>query len=267
MNLYQHSGKFGYAPVLLPVAGIPLLLILALIYAYINVYNPIGGYLTFLIILGYAFACGFVVAALLKFSKCRNHTLCLIGAGAGAVLSLYFAWAFFLYALAHRFGFMEVGLLDMLLNPFAVWGIANEINATGWFSIKGATPSGIFLWVLWSIEAVTILVVVALVGSAAIDGEMFCERCNAWCDVSETKHLKMPEQLAAAKPGDINALALRNLEAAENGTTRPAIQAELINCQTCRSYAGWRYKLVSTEIDKDGNEKDKLDDIPGIAMA
>jgi hypothetical protein len=34
MNLYQHSGKFGYAPVLLPVAGIPLLLILALVYAY-----------------------------------------------------------------------------------------------------------------------------------------------------------------------------------------------------------------------------------------
>jgi hypothetical protein len=44
MNLYQHSGKVGYSPFLLLGAGIPLLLILACIYGYINVYNPIGGY-------------------------------------------------------------------------------------------------------------------------------------------------------------------------------------------------------------------------------
>ena len=267
MNLYQHSGKVGFAPVLLPLAGIPLLLILALVYAYINVYNPIGGYITFLIILGYAFACGFVVAALLKFGKCRSKTFCFIGAGIAAFLSLYFAWAFFLYALAHRVGFMEVGMLDLLLNPFAVWAVINEINATGWFTIKGATPSGIFLWFLWGIEAVAIFLVVAAVGNGAIEDEMFCEKCNAWCDVSETRHLKIPEQLASSKASDINALTLRSLEAAENSTTRPAIQAELIKCPHCPGSAGWKYKLVSTEIDKDGNEKDKLDNIPGIVMA
>jgi len=267
MNLYQHSGKLGYAPVLLPVAGIPLLLILALVYAYINVYNPIGGYITFLIILGYAFACGFVIATLLKLSKCRSTTFCYISAAIGAILSLYFAWAFFLYALAHRFGFMEVGALSLLFNPLAVWEIAGEINATGWFSIKGATPSGIFLWILWGIEAVVILFAVLAIAGDGIADEMFCERCETWCDISETKHLKIPEQLAATKAANINALTLRALESAENSTLRPAIQARLISCPTCRRFAGWKYKLVSTEIDKDGNEKDKLDNIPGIVMA
>src|SRR6187549_1356813 len=132
MNLYQHSGKLGYSPVLLPLAGIPLLLILACIYGYINVYNPIGGYITFLIVLGYAFACGFVVAALLKFGKARSKTFCLIGGAVGAVLSLYFAWAFFLYALVHRFGVADAGIFEILLSPLASWELITEINKTGW---------------------------------------------------------------------------------------------------------------------------------------
>ncbi|MEP6901387.1 MAG: hypothetical protein ABJA66_06525 [Actinomycetota bacterium] len=267
MNLYQHSGKIGYAPILLFGAGIPLLLILALIYAYINVYNPIGGYITFLIILGYGFACGFAISILLKFGKTRSKMFCFIGGLVGAFLSLYFAWSFFLYALVHRFGVADVGMLDIILNPFAVWALINEINKTGWFTIKGGTPSGIFLWFLWGIEAVTILLIVTLIGSSAIDDEMFCEKCGKWCDVSETKHLKIPIEHASSKASAINPLMLGNLENAESINARPVIKAEQLKCSNCINYSGWRYKIVSSEIDKDGNEKDKTDNISGIVMA
>lgn len=267
MNLYQHSGKIGYAPILLLVAGIPLLLILALIYAYINVYNPIGGYITFLIILGYSFACGFGIALLLKYGKTRSRMFCLVSGLIGSFLSLYFAWAFFLYALLHRVGASEVGVLDILLNPFAVWTMITKINETGWFTIKGATPSGIFLWILWGIEAVVILSIVTLLGSVAIDDEMFCEKCGTWCEISETKHLKIPAELASSEANDIDPLMLGNLENAESINARPVIQADRLKCKNCVNYSGWKYKVVSTEIDKDGNEKDKTDNITGIVMA
>lgn len=267
MYLYQHSGKLGLGPILLPAAGIPLLLILALIYAYINVYNPIGGYITLLIILGYAFVCGLVIATLLKLGKVRNSRFCFVSAVVGGLLSLYFAWVFFLYVLAHRFDLMEVGVLQLLFNPFAVLSVMNEINKTGWFSIKGATPSGIFLWILWLIEAGIILGVVTLAGSAAVDDEMFCEKCDRWCEVAETKHLKIPPGLASTKASDINPLTFGNLEDADNINARPAIQAERLKCSNCVDYSGWKFKVISTEIDKDGNEKDKTDNIPGIVLA
>jgi hypothetical protein len=267
MNLYQHSGKLGYAPILLPVAGIPILLILACIYAYINVYNPIGGYITFLIILGYAALSGFVIALLLKFGKCRSNLFCYAAALTGSLLTLYFAWAFFLYALLHRFGTVEIGILDIFINPFGMLNLISEINRTGWFTIKGATPSGIFLWILWGIEAATILLVPFFIGIAAIDDEMFCEKCSSWADVTETKFLKIPKELETKKASDINALTLNNLEPLENSTARPAIQAKLIKCPTCTTCTGWKYKIVSTEIDKDGKETDKLDNISGIVMA
>jgi hypothetical protein len=266
MNLYQHSGKIGLSPLLLLVAGIPLLLILACIYGYINVYNPIGGYVTFLIILGYAFACGFVVNILLKYGKCRNKTLCFVSGAVGGLLSLYFAWVFFLYVLTHRFTDMNVGILQIIFSPLMMWDMIASINESGWFTIKGATPSGIVLWIFWLIEAVTILFVAMLIGSFAIDDEMFCEKCGKWCDLSETKHLKIPPEIASTKAGDINPLTLNNLENAESITARPVIKAELLKCANCINYSGWKYKVVSSEIDKDGNEKDTTNNIPGIVL-
>jgi hypothetical protein len=96
---------------------------------------------------------------------------------------------------------------------------------------------------------------------------MFCEKCNVWCSVAETKHLKIPPELAAANAGDINPLTLDNLENAESINARPVITAERLKCTNCINYSGWKYKVLSTEIDKDGNEKDKTDNIPGIVVA
>jgi hypothetical protein len=265
MNLYQYSGKVGYSPVLLLLVALPLMAVFGGIYAYITVYNPIAGYLTVLIMIGYIFLCGLAVSMLLKLGKCRSKTFCFVGGLIGSLFSLYFAWLFFLYALLHRFEYLEVGLLDILLSPSEMWNTILEINRTGWFKIKGGTPSGIVLWIFWGIEALAILLGVTLIGSSAIDDEMFCEKCSVWCDVTESKYLKMPTEIASSKAKDINPLTLNSLENAESNV-RPTIQAELIKCPNCINYAGWRYKVVSSEIDKDGNEKDSTATIPGIVL-
>jgi hypothetical protein len=267
MNIYQHSGKIGYGLVILPIGGIPILLLLACIYAYISVYNPIGGYITFLIILGYALACGIGIGLLLKFSKCRNTAFCWITGVIGGLLSVYFAWSFFLFVLLNRLESDAPGFLDVTLSPLIAWNLIIEINQTGWFSIKGSTPSGIFLWILWGIEAGTIFFVTLFPASQAIENEMFCEKCNIWCNVTQTKYLTIPTEIAALEASEISILSMNNLKHEENISTRPAIKAELVKCPPCINYAGWKYSMVKTEIDKNGNEKDSLKSISGISMA
>lgn len=266
MNLYQHSGKVGFSPFLLLGAGIPLMIILSCIYAYITVYNPIAGYITFLILLGYVVANGFLIAFLGKAGKCRSRAFLLASGFVGGLFSLYFSWLFFIYALMKSAGYEDVGLLDIALNPSAMWSAISSLNETGWFSIKGATPSGIVLWIFWAIEAIAIVLGSLLIAGVSIEDEMFCEKCETWCDVSETKYLKIPQNLASSKASDINPLMLRNLENAEV-VERPSIKGELLKCNSCVKYSGWRYKLISSEADKDGNEKDKSETIDGIVLA
>jgi hypothetical protein len=252
---------------MLPIGGIPLLLLLACIYAYISVYNPIGGYITFLIILGYAFACGIGLGLLLKFSKCRNTAFCWITGVIGGLLSVYFAWSFFLFVLLNRLESDAPGFLDVAFSPIIAWNLITEINQTGWFSIKSLTPSGILLWILWGIEAGTIFFVTLLLSTQAIENEMFCEKCRIWCKITQTKYLKIPTEIASLEASEISILSMNNLKHEENTTTRPSIKAELVKCPTCINYAGWKYSVVKTEIDKNGDEKDRVTSISGISMA
>lgn len=267
MKIYQHSGKYGFAPALFLAVGIPLLFILSVLYSYITLYNPIAGYLTLLILAGYVFISGAGISFLLKYGKSRNKTFVIAASVIGGLLALYFAWVIFLYALTNRLGGGGANFLGLLLDPFAVWNAMVLINKTGWYKIFGTTPSGVVLWIMWGIEAVVIVLGIAFIGSLAIDDEMFCEQCDTWCEVSETKHLKVPPEHIPTKASGINVLTLNSLETAESTTTRPVITAELLKCQTCPTCKGWRYKFVDSEIDDDGNEKDKAVTIPGIVAA
>ena len=266
MNLYQHSGKIGLSPLLLFVAGVPLIIILRCIYAYITGYNPIAGYVTFLILLGYVWGNGVLIGLLARAGKCRSTSFLFLSGFIGGLLGLYFSWLFFIYALAHSAGYTDVGLLDIAFNPGAMWEMVLSINENGWFSIKGATPSGIVLWIFWLIEAAAIVFGTLLVAGFSIEDDMFCEKCESWCDVAETKYFKVPQNLISAKASDLNPLNLGNLEDA-GVNVRPAIKREQLKCNNCFNVLGLRYKLISSEVDKEGNEKDKSDTISGIVLA
>jgi len=62
------------------------------------------------------------------------------------------------------------------------------------------------------------------------------------------------------------AASLGNLETVD-ATVRPSFKGERLKCNNCINYSGWRYKVITSEIDKDGNEKDSSETIPGIVLA
>ena len=85
-SIYRHSGKIGYSPFLLLLAGVPLLIVLSYIYAYVFIYNPFV-YITFVAIGGYAFAVGCVIALLGKAGKCRNKLFLTVSGFFGGLLT------------------------------------------------------------------------------------------------------------------------------------------------------------------------------------
>ncbi len=236
---------------------------MSVVYAYVTVYSPIGGYISILFIVGFGFAVGVLTAMAARISKCRNPKL---AAGLGFLVSLfalYSAWVLFLFVLLRRSG-LEVGwafLPDMFISPAATWSLIKGLNADGWFSIAGGTPSGIILWIFWAIEAIIIVLMVTIITHAAIDEEVFCENCRKWTETDPPLRLALPDDedvIPRLIAGDVS--ALHELTPAELGEY-PHLIAEVKYCEQCHQTATYQLKFVDLEAEKGEEPKEASKDL------
>ena len=123
---YKPSGAFGAGAILIPVILVPVTFIIGILYGYVDVYIPIGGYITFIITIVAGIAAGLVNVALLKKLKVRNRPLWWGTGIISGLLLLYFSWVAFGYALLRR-GDAEIEFVTFLLRPDVVWGFAGAI--------------------------------------------------------------------------------------------------------------------------------------------
>ena len=257
---YEMSGAIGSSLILVPVVGILAGLVCGSAYAYVTVYSPIGGWISIIFVVGYAFAVGLATAMAIKASKCRNTTLAGILALFVGLFALYSAWIFFLFVLLRQGG-VPIQWSDvptMFFSAEANWDAVLAINNNGWFEMAGGTPSGIFLWVLWLIEAAIIVGMITSFGFGAVAQEVFCERCHCWIEDGPTLHLAAPERMETLQrlgSGHLEDLYQLDLVAFDE---YPRMQVETKNCQECQNTATCRIKAVSLEIDKDGKSSEKL---------
>lgn len=178
---YEHSGR--YSPFSVAKAlGLGLLVSvpLAFVYAYIIVYIPIVGTITFILTAGFAGVVGFAVGRALHAGKVRNHAVTLATAIPVAIFALWASWVAWVYAILHRADAV-VGVLDLALAPATLWKVILLINDKGAWNLKGITPTGAALWGLWALEAAIIGGVIVLVARESVN-EPFCEPCERWCD-------------------------------------------------------------------------------------
>ena len=264
LHLYQFSGLHGRSILLLLLLALPLCLLVSAGYAYLDVYLPIGGFLTVFMVVGYVLGIGFTISLLGKFGKSRNPTaLKLMGVGIAAV-SLYAAWAFFLHALFARNATDVPSTLDFALNPKLMWAAIESVNETGWYTIKKMTPTGLVLWAFWSIEALAVLGGAWYLADSSIANEMFCEACDSWCPPGDMTYHEPTPELLAAKTNSISPLQLLALPALPEKTI-PAFRAELVQCPGCKR-AGVRYSRLRHEKNDKGELEEKTDAIPGILL-
>jgi hypothetical protein len=253
---YRPSGKPGRAIVALPV-GIAAAALLSIAYGYVSVFNPLAGVISFLIPLVYGAALGFVLARVNRTMQCRSVGL---AAGVGALCGLagvYFGWAAFIYAfLNHYVPGAAPTLAGTYLNPPFVWNTACAINAVGWFTVKGSTPSGVVLWVFWAGEVVTIVWTTYFLASDWIKETVFCEGCMRWSDktnnIARFAVTEDPQALAAFASGDLTPLA----KLAPAHTNDPIyLRVDAQRCAACRETAGVSVVQVTTKKNEKGADQ------------
>ncbi|MFO0693705.1 MAG: hypothetical protein U0230_09145 [Polyangiales bacterium] len=183
LSFYVSSGRAPARGIALGVlAGLAGGTLLAWAYSYLLVYLPIAGYVTFLIAAGFGGLVGALTGFVLRFGRVRNAA---IGALVGLVVALmveYVAWAVWVHATLARAD-VESSTLGFLVSPPLLWNVVHEINRVGAWSLRGATPTGTVLWVLWSIELLLITGAATAVAGGLLT-DPFCERCEAWATSS-----------------------------------------------------------------------------------
>jgi hypothetical protein len=156
---------------------------------------------------------GVIIAYLvIRFGQVRNKTLALIFGILGGLIALYLHWAVWadLAVNAGRtIGSSHIGItisnikiiqvFHLVLDPATLWSLVKEINIDGVWSLKGSPVSGIFLSIIWVIEAVVVI------GAATFFGYMqaatpFCEVNKEWFDettIPATTYIQDPKDLVS----------------------------------------------------------------------
>ena len=201
MNFYfQPSNK-------MPLGGIMLFLLgglaaaagLALVYIYAVWYIPFV-YINFVFCAGFGLVLGGVLMLLARGGKLRNPRAV---AGLGLLVGLaavYLEWGVFLTLLFNSettgtgaaadtstsFSFRLFA--TVLSHPAQIAAALVDINNTGTWSLRHSTPAtGIFLWLVWVVEAVFIVGGAYLLAGASAD-EPFSETANEWAEEETLAH-------------------------------------------------------------------------------
>ncbi|MGY3088722.1 hypothetical protein ACVWYF_001762 [Hymenobacter sp. UYAg731] len=221
---YQPSNKMPLGGVLLfLLGGAVAAAVLAFVYIYAIWYIPFV-YINFFLCLGFGLVLGGVLMLLARAGKLRSPK----GVAALAVLvglaATYLEWTVYLTLLFNSettgtgrnadtsTSFSPRLFVDVLTHPGAMWNAIGKINETGTWSLKGATPSGAFLWFVWVVELLIIIGGAYLLARSQAD-EPFSELTNEWAEEETLAHpIAFAQDAAqtrtALETGQFHALAL-----------------------------------------------------------
>jgi len=256
-SLYKHSGKFGiHGPLLAVLAALVLGYPLGILYAYLIKWIPFI-YLNFIITVGYGLIFGLLVSWLMKFAKVRNVAIGGLSGLAAGCIAMYLAWN----------GYLHTFIKDspFVFSPKAILSAIKYLYENGSWGIgfSGSEPvTGIFLAIVWLMEAVVIIGAVALLGLASVSDTPFCEEHGCWLDeekkIDKLDVFSSPDHIAAFQAGDISPL-----EAA-----RPRIPAggafsrlTLRHSVRCDEFCTLSVANVTVTLDKEGKPQEKVENI------
>ena len=190
---YQPSNKMplaGAATFL--IGGVLAAIVLAFVYVYAVWYIPFI-YINFLLCAGFGLLLGYVLMQLVKSGKLRSPGGVALLTVLVGLVAVYIQWGIYLTLLyssetvgtgpdadtTTHFSLATLG--EVLSSPGTMWQAMQEINETGTWNLKGTTPTGLFLWAIWVVEAVVIVGGAYFVAVSQAD-EPFSELADEWAD-------------------------------------------------------------------------------------
>lgn len=252
-ELYKHSGAITVTGTLLGLlCGSAAAVALGFAYTYAIVWIPFV-YVNALLTFVFGVGIGFAVAAGAKAGKLRSMAVVtLLGLFCG-LLGLWTAWAVDPMA---RLGRVADGPSFSPLFGFgALFRYMGALYTNGSWGFGSVPVSGIFLGVIWAIEAGLIVVAAMFTAPGRLMDVAFCEPCEAWTKLQtglRTISLEgVDSLLARMAEGDVAALReTKPAGAADAGHVR----VDLATCPSCANSAYLTLTLVIKKADEKGKE-------------
>ncbi len=259
---YKLSGKSGNIFIVGILLGPILVTLLSIIYAYIDVYNPIV-YLTLLVFIGLLFGIIIVQKLVIRLSKCRSKGGSIIYGIVTGLFGVYVSWCTFLFVMFRKEG-LPVELLDLMLSPSLVFDMAQSLSVDGYYTLFGATVKGGFLWFIWIVEAIGIIGAGALGGLAVMHEEIFCEDCNRWAeDIDFNLRLAIENKDSAKKTIELDVTTILNYPI-YTGTNTEHIKVNLHQCSKCFNTSTIDIDFMSYETNDKGEIIEKNEDFSEV---
>ena len=255
---YKLSGNSGNILLIGLLIGTISAVLISIIYAYINVYNPIV-YLTFLVFGGYLTAIGMIQKLVIRIAKCRNSKSASIFGFIFGIFSVYASWCTFLFVSFSKEE-IPVEFLYFFKEPAYVLEIINNLSKDGYYSMFGIDIKGGFLWFIWIIESAAILLVSVTSGNSIMHEEMFCEGCNRWAeevdlDINNNLSYKDKIKIENSIKNDINQLLSIPFT-----KSSPFIRLNLHHCTKCQNFSTLDVDLITLTTDKEGKIEETKED-------
>jgi len=260
-QLSGESGKIWFVGVLM---AIPISVVLALVYAYVDVYNPLI-YFTFVVWMFYLGAIMTTLKVVAKVSKCRNKKAIMIFGSLIGLLSIHISWACFNYVLLNKVfdNSIEIILIDLILSPSRSLKSASIIAESGWFTVFGYTPTGFVLWMIWIVEGLGILLAGVMGGLSVLHEEVFCEKCGSWADdIDYNVRLSYNEDtIEGLIKGDIDSFYNHSL--APDGES-PHLRLNIHYCRKCTGTITLDFDLITLKRNDKGEIEEESEDISPV---
>ena len=252
---YRHSGQFSPPAALVALLmGAAAASLLGALYAYIVLYLPLAGWITFVISGGFGLCVGVAVAKACRIAKVRNQKVALGIALVAQLVGFYVSWGVWMYALLVRAEVQDISLATCLA-PATLWEAIKVINGTGAWTVFGMQPTGISLALLWLLEAAIVFGLCLL----SVDlSDPFCEKCKIWCPSKPiaTVDPMSPEELKTVLEGR----QLERLTLIQTDETQERIVLDLASCARCGDLQTLSARHITIKI-KDGKREDEINKV------
>ncbi len=250
--IYLPSGRLGRTPYLVVPLGMVIAVGLSFFYVIADVYNPITGIITPVLLYYYAWALAHGASFLCELGKCRSKRFAGFVGFLLGLFGFYASWILFLFTLSHKeLELSDLALNDLVTQPTMAWAAIKAINQTGWYILAGTAVDWILLWIFWALEPVILLYLVVRMTTKGFGKRVFCEHCDHWCQVHPVRALSIPEkhdQLVKVADGDLDEIQRLSQEA----NTSPFLRLEAHSCSHCAKTYAIKLKLVISAIGRYG---------------
>lgn len=261
---YKPSGEVTVAALAAGLfGGLLVALVLAFVYSYLIAYIPFV-YVNVLCTIGYACALGFIIGWLLKSGKMRNPAVGVFVTTIVALAAYYFSWAVWLSAMLAR-GDYDVSAYTLASHPSTMLEVILRVNENGAWSIGrgGKNPvTGVFLWIVWAIEAGIVLIVPPVLAWGVLSSEPFCEFCGEWCEEDQgLVSLRQTEPAALKQVFESKQFERLKAIGAKDPDSPDWFRPNLHRCKSCDRTNTLTVKSEKITIDSKGNAKTESKDL------